>query len=458
MRPYWPLQLFSKWNYLKRKALKNMQNFKIKPSTFKQAEITVPGDKSVSHRAVMLASIADGDTVIQNFLPGEDCLSTINALRDMGVSIEGPLETNEVIVHGVGKYGLKDPQSVINLGNSGTSMRLLSGLLAGHGVNAILEGDASLMSRPMRRVVEPLSYMGAQISCTEKGCAPIMIQRTKKRLAGIQFQSEVPSAQVKSAVLLAGLYAEGDTSVTEQVLTRDHTERMLETFGYPIKREDNRVTLTGGGRLMGTTIQVPGDISSAAFFLVAAAMIPGAELMIKDVGINPARVGVINILWEMGASITIENPRDIGNEPIADLHVIGTNLRGIHIPLQHIPLAIDEFPAIFIAAACATGTTVLRGAQELRFKESDRIQAMAMGLAELGVIVEPQDDGIIIHGGDLHGGTVDSVGDHRIAMAFAIAGFAADDKIEILNCDNVATSFPNFVEIAKQCGLEISII
>jgi 3-phosphoshikimate 1-carboxyvinyltransferase len=434
-----------------------MQIFKVKRSEPMQVEITVPGDKSVSHRAVMLASIADGDTVIQNFLPGEDCISTINAMRDMGVSIEGPFENNDVIVHGAGKYGLKDPQSVLNLGNSGTSMRLLAGLLAGHGVNVILEGDASLMSRPMRRVVEPLTHMGAQIACAETGCAPIIIQRTKQQLTGMHFNSSVASAQVKSAILLAGLYAEGDTSVTEPVLTRDHTERMLEAFGYPIIRDGKCVTLTGGGRLTGTTIQVPADISSAAFFLVAAAMTPDAEMIIKDVGINPARIGVINILWEMGAQITIENTRDVGNEPVADLHVIGRNLRGIQIPLQHIPLAIDEFPAIFIAAACATGTTVLRGAHELRLKESDRIQAMAKGLAELGVVVEPQDDGIIIHGGDLHGGTVDSHGDHRIAMAFAIAGWAARGTITILNCENVATSFPNFVEIAKFCKLDISV-
>lgn len=434
-----------------------MQTFKVKPSEPMQVEITVPGDKSISHRAVMLASIADGDTVIENFLPGEDCIATINAMRDMGVSIEGPFENNEVIVHGVGKYGLKDPQSVINLGNSGTSMRLLAGLLAGHGVNVILEGDASLMSRPMRRVVEPLTLMGAQIACAESGSAPIIIQRTKQRLTGIYFNSSIASAQVKSAILLAGLYAEDTTSVIEPVMTRDHTERMLEAFGYPITRDGKCVALTGGGRLAGTTIQVPADISSAAFFLVAAAMTPGSELIIKDVGINPTRIGVINILWEMGAQITIENTREVGNEPVADLHVIGRHLRGIEIPLQHVPLAIDEFPAIFIAAACATGTTVLRGAKELRLKESDRIQAMARGLAELGVAVEPQDDGIIIHGGDLHGGTVDSLGDHRIAMAFAVAGWAARGTITILNCNNVATSFPNFLEIAKFCQLNISV-
>ncbi|MFN7097673.1 MAG: 3-phosphoshikimate 1-carboxyvinyltransferase, partial [Gammaproteobacteria bacterium] len=311
--------------------------------------------------------------------------------------------------------------------------------------------------RPMRRVVEPLTDMGANIFCSEAGCAPINIQRSKQRLIGMQFQSSVPSAQVKSAVLLAGLYAEGQTTVSEPVLTRDHTERMLESFGYPIKRQGNIVTLEGGSRLTGTTIQVPGDISSAAFFLVAAAMTPGAKLVIKDVGLNTNRIGVLHILWEMGAKFIIKESRDVSNEPIADVHIEGTRLQGIQIPLQHIPLAIDEFPAIFIAAACATGTTILRGAKELRFKESDRIQAMATGLTKLGAMVEPLEDGIIIHGGDLHGGTVDSLGDHRIAMAFAMAGFAVNEEIEILNCQNVATSFPNFIEVAKQSGLNISI-
>lgn len=434
-----------------------MKQFMVQPSSTLNAEITVPGDKSISHRAVILAAIADGDSLIQNFLSGEDCLATINALRDMGVSIEGPFDTGEVLVHGAGKHGLKDPQSIINLGNSGTSMRLLSGLLAGHGVTSILEGDASLMSRPMRRVVEPLTYMGAQITCAASGCAPIMIQRSKQ-LTGLQFQSAVPSAQVKSAVLLAGLYADGETTVTEPVLTRDHTERMLETFGYALTREDNKVSLIGGGRLTGTQIQVPGDISSAAFFMVAAAMKPGAELLIKGVGINPTRIGVINILWEMGAHITLENPREIGNEPIADLRIVGSRLHGINIPVAQIPLAIDEFPAILVAAACASGTTVLKGAKELRFKESDRLMAMANGLTALGVMVEPKDDGIIVHGGTLQGGVIDSLGDHRIAMAFAVAGWVANETIIIDNCDNVATSFPNFLDVAQQCGLNISVM
>ncbi|NNM59831.1 MAG: 3-phosphoshikimate 1-carboxyvinyltransferase [Legionellales bacterium] len=435
-----------------------MQNFLVEPSRpALKTEISVPGDKSISHRAVMLGSIADGLSVIHHFLPGEDCLATINAMRDMGVSIEGPFDNNEVRVHGVGKYGLKNPQSILQLGNSGTSMRLLAGLLAGHGVTAILEGDESLMSRPMKRVIDPLIYMGAQISCHEDGCAPILIQRPKQRLSGLQFQSEVPSAQVKSAILLAGLYADGETSVTEPILTRDHTERMLTSFGYPIIREENTTRLMGGGRLTGTEIYVPGDISSAAFFLVGAAMTPGVELLIKEVGVNPARMGILSILWEMGAHITVENMRMFNNEPIADLRVQGAQLKGITIPTAQIPLAIDEFPAIFIAAASASGVTTLRGAKELRLKESDRIMAMATGLTTLGIAAEPLDDGIVIHGGNVKGGKVDSFGDHRIAMAFAIAGFISSEPILIENCQAVATSFPGFVEIAKQTGLDMSI-
>lgn len=432
------------------------QNFLIKPSRAAlTAEITVQGDKSISHRAVMMASIADGESIIHNFLPGEDCLSTLNAMRDMGVSIEGPFDNNEVRVHGAGKYGLKDPASILHLGNSGTSMRLLAGLLAGHGVTAILEGDESLMSRPMQRVIDPLVYMGAQISCREDGRPPIMIQRPKQRLSGLQFQSELPSAQVKSAILLAGIYAEGETSVSEPVFTRDHTERLLTSFGYPIVQDGQTVSLVGGGRLMGTEIHIPGDISSAAFFLVGAAMTPGAELLLKQVGVNPGRMGIIHILWEMGAHITLENMRTLNNEPVADLRVQGAQLRGITIPAEQVALAIDEFPAIFVAAASASGVTVLKGAKELRVKESDRIMAMAKGLCTLGITAEALDDGIVIHGGNLSGGTVDSYGDHRIAMAFAIAGFIASDAIVVENCQPVSTSFPRFIEIAKQCGLNI---
>lgn len=431
-----------------------MSELHVSPSKPISGEMVMPGDKSISHRAIMLASIAEGHSEIHNFLAGDDCLATIAAMHTMGVVIE-QTEDNTVIVSGVGKHGLKDPNQILNLGNSGTSIRLLSGLLAGHGINAILEGDASLMTRPMKRVVEPLQSMGAQIVCPNTGKPPITVQRTKKRLKGIEFHSKLPSAQVKSALLLAGLYAEGETTVTESVLTRDHTERMLELFGYPIKRDEKSVTLNGGERLKATTIYIPGDISSAAFFLVAAAMTPGNELIIRDVGVNPTRMGVIHILWEMGARITIENMRQLGNEPMADLHVVGKHLKGIDIPLQHVPLAIDEFPALFIAAANARGTTTLRGAKELRLKESDRIQVMAKGLKTLGIEVETTDDGITIHGGDMTGGTIDSHGDHRIAMAFAMAGFAAKKPIIIQNCQNISTSFPNFVELARSYGLSV---
>jgi 3-phosphoshikimate 1-carboxyvinyltransferase len=432
-----------------------MEIYHIKPSTLLPSEIGVPGDKSISHRAVMLGAIAEGDTLITNYLAGEDCLATINAMRAMGVVIEGP-NNGQVVVYGAGKYGLKDPTAVLNVGNSGTSMRVLSGLLAGHGVTAILEGDSSLMQRPMKRVVEPLTYMGADITCEASGKPPLVIRRPKQRLTGMDFQSAIASAQVKSAILLAGLYAEGQTSVIEAAPTRDHTERMLRAFNYPVEQEGNIVKITGGGRLTATEITVPGDISSAAFFMVAAAMTPGAELMIYDIGVNPTRIGVLNILRLMGARITLENKRMFGNEPVADIHIRGTQLQGITIPPEQVPLAIDEFPAILIAAAYAKGMTKLSGAAELRVKESDRIQAMADGLKAVGIQCETTTDGILVHGGTVQGGIVNSHGDHRIAMAFAIAGWGAQGPIEILNCRNVATSFPDFIETAQGCGLAIS--
>ena len=432
------------------------KNFLVKPSSKPiMTEIKVPGDKSISHRALMLAAIADGESIIHNFLSGEDCLSTLEALRTLGVTIDGPSEHHTVWVKGVGKEGLKAPASTLQMGNSGTSMRLLTGLLAGQGIAAVLVGDASLMKRPMGRVVDPLKEMGATLSCGADGCPPIVIQRPSQPLRGMTFQSKVPSAQVKSALLLAGLYAEGKTTVVEPVPTRDHTERMLTSFGYAITQTGKAASLTGGGRLKGTEISVPGDISSAAFFLTAAAMMPGAKLCIKSVGVNPGRVGIIAIVQQMGAYIRLDNKRYLNNEPIADLWVEGRQLQGITIPPEQITAAIDEFPAIFIAAATATGMTVLKGARELRVKESDRIMAMTEGLTTLGINAEALEDGIIIQGGQLGGGTVNSFGDHRIAMAFSIAGFMATEPIVVENCESVATSFPLFTEIAQHCGLEI---
>lgn len=415
--------------------------------------LRVPGDKSISHRSIMLGSLAKGTTQVTGFLEGEDSLATLNAFRRMGVRIEGP-DNGRVVIHGVGMRGLKQPEQPLDLGNSGTSMRLLSGLLAGQGLEVTLVGDASLSRRPMRRVTDPLALMGAQIDATENGTAPLRI-RAVNGLKGIQYELPVASAQVKSALLLAGLYAQGETCVSEPAPTRDHTERMLQGFGYPVRRSENRICVTGGGELTACDLDVPADISSAAFFLVGASIAKGSELLLEHVGINPTRDGVIQILQLMGAEIEVLNRRDVGGEPVADLRVREAPLQGIQIPKELVPLAIDEFPAIFIAAACAEGTTVLTGAEELRVKESDRIQVMADGLAALGVAVEPMQDGIVIHGGRLRGGEVESHGDHRIAMAFAMAALRAEGEIRIRDCANVNTSFPGFVELAAGAGLAI---
>ncbi|MEJ2454732.1 MAG: 3-phosphoshikimate 1-carboxyvinyltransferase [Candidatus Thiodiazotropha sp.] len=415
--------------------------------------LRVPGDKSISHRSIMLGSLADGVTEISGFLEGEDSLATLNAFRAMGVVIEGPSE-GRVTVHGVGMRGLNEPGAPLDLGNSGTSMRLLSGLLAGHGLAVTLTGDSSLSGRPMKRVIEPLTRMGAVIGATERGTAPLVIAANHP-LHGIEYALPMASAQVKSAVLLAGLYAEGETSVTEPAPTRDHTERMLSGFGYAVKREGNRISLTGGGRLEACMIDVPADISSAAFFMVGATIAPGSDVVLEHVGINPTRDGVISILRLMGADIELQNERQVGGEPVADIRVRASRLRGIDIPEELVPLAIDEFPAIFVAAACAEGTTRLRGAEELRVKESDRIQVMADGLQALGIEAEPTHDGIRITGGALHGGRVESHGDHRIAMSFAMAALRSSGAIEILDCANVNTSFPGFIELAASAGLQI---
>ncbi|QXP87885.1 3-phosphoshikimate 1-carboxyvinyltransferase [Methylococcus capsulatus] len=420
-----------------------------------QGDIRVPGDKSISHRSVMLGSLAEGVTEVSGFLQAEDCLATMAAFRAMGVEIEGPTE-GRLRIHGVGLHGLKPPAAPLDLGNSGTSMRLLSGLLAGQAFDTTLTGDASLVRRPMRRVTEPLRAMGARIDTTEAGTAPLRIAGGS-RLKGIDYAMPVASAQVKSCLLLAGLYAEGKTCVTEPAPTRDHTERMLAGFGYPVARDGNRVCIQSGGKLSATRIDVPADISSAAFFMIGAAISPGSDVFLRHVGINPTRTGVIEILREMGADIEILAPREVGGEPVADLRIRYRELRGIRIPEHTVPLAIDEFPALFIAAACATGETVLTGAEELRVKESDRIQAMADGLTTLGIDARPTPDGMVIRGGSFRGGAVDSRGDHRIAMSFSIAALRAPTPIEIHDCANVATSFPNFVELARTLGLDIEV-
>ncbi|MDX5336120.1 MAG: bifunctional prephenate dehydrogenase/3-phosphoshikimate 1-carboxyvinyltransferase [Marinobacter sp.] len=429
--------------------------FTMQPGGSVRGDIRVPGDKSMSHRSIMLGALAEGITEVKGFLEGEDSLATLQAFRDMGVTIEGP-EDGFVRIHGVGMHGLQAPRGPLYLGNSGTAMRLFSGLLAAQPFDSELTGDASLSKRPMGRVADPLRAMGAVIDTAEGGRPPLRI-RGGNPLTGIHYEMPVASAQVKSCLLLAGLYAEGVTSVTEPAPTRDHTERMLEGFGYHVHRDGATASVTGGGKLTACAIDVPADISSAAFFLVAASIAQDSDLTLRHVGMNPTRVGVINILRQMGANIEVLEERVIGGEPVADLRVRSAELRGIDIPEDQVPLAIDEFPVLFIAATCARGRTVLRGAEELRVKESDRIQVMADGLAALGVETTVTPDGIVIEGGQtIGGGTVESHEDHRISMSFAVASLRATGPIRINDCANVATSFPGFVDLAKQTGIQIS--
>ena len=415
----------------------------------------VPGDKSMSHRAVMLGALAEGATEVTGFLDGDDALATAAAFRDMGVVIEGPTDCR-MIIHGAGLQGLAPPPGSVDMGNAGTGMRLLAGILAGQPFDSRLVGDVSLMKRPMGRVIEPLAKMGAVIESGSGGVPPLQI-RGGQALHGIHYDLPMASAQVKSCILLAGLFAEGRTSVTEPAPTRDHTERMLRGFGYPVDRVNGVIGLDGGGGLTATQIDIPADVSSAAFFIVGASIAPGSDIVLRHVGMNPTRIGVINMLTLMGADISVLEPREVGGEPVADLRIRHADLHGIDIPEDEVPLAIDEFPALFIAAACARGTTTLRGAAELRVKESDRIAAMAEGLDTLGVENEPTPDGIVIEGGTLGGGTIRTFHDHRIAMAFAMAGLRASRAIEILDCDHVATSFPRFDHLAVQSGLKLAI-
>lgn len=419
-----------------------------------QGRIRVPGDKSVSHRAVMLASLAEGVSHVSGFLEGEDTRATARAFAQMGVRVESP-EASLRVVHGVGLHGLSAPAAAIDCGNAGTGMRLLAGLLAGQGFDTELIGDESLIRRPMNRVVLPLRQMGAVIDTAAEGRPPLRIHGSKP-LQGIRYELPVASAQVKSALLLAGLYAQGETETIEPHPTRDYTERMLTAFGVDIAFEPGRARLRGGQRLRATEVQVPADFSSAAFFLVAASLIPGSDLLIEQVGINPRRTGLLEALRLMGADITLENRSEHGGEPVADLRVRHARLRGAAIPEHLVPDMIDEFPALFIAAACAEGVTTVSGAAELRVKESDRIRSMAEGLQALGARIEERPDGAIIEGGALHGGRVHARGDHRIAMSFAIAGQLSTGEVCIEDCANVATSFPGFVALARGCGFELA--
>lgn len=429
--------------------------FLAKPGGSLTGQLRVPGDKSISHRSIMLGSLADGTTEVEGFLEGEDALATIQAFRDMGVVIEGPHQ-GRVTVHGVGLHGLKAPPGPIYLGNSGTSMRLLSGLLAAQPFDTTLTGDASLSKRPMNRVAKPLRDMGAVIETAPEGRPPLTI-RGGKKLTGMHYEMPMASAQVKSCLLLAGLYAADRTSVTEPAPTRDHTERMLQGFGYPVQVEGSTATVEPGHTLQATQIEVPADISSAAFFMVAASIAEGSDVTLEHVGINPTRTGVIDILQLMGADIELSNQREVGGEPVADIRVRAAQLKGIEIPESLVPLAIDEFPVLFVAAACAQGRTVLRGAEELRVKESDRIQVMADGLQTLGVKAVPTPDGIVIEGGPMGGGEVWAHGDHRIAMSFSVAGLRAGAPIRVHDCANVATSFPNFLALAERAGMRVAV-
>jgi 3-phosphoshikimate 1-carboxyvinyltransferase len=401
----------------------------------------------------MLAAVAEGSSRIAGLLRSEDVLATIRACRQMGVQIDD-VAADLITVKGVGPVGLKRPQADVDLGNSGTALRLLTGLLAGQNVEATLTGDESLRKRPMQRVEEPLNKMGADVAASRSGVPPVRIRKSGQ-LQGIHYRMPVASAQVKSAILLAGMYASGETCIDEPAVTRDHTERMMAAFGYPCRYEQNRICLEGGGTLHGTDIDVPGDLSSAAFFIVGATICRDARISIQGVGVNPTRSGVLTVMQRMGARIEIENQRNAGNEPVADIVVQHAPLKGIEISPELVSLAIDEFPIIAIAAACAEGDTVVRGAEELRHKESDRIRAMVSGLKAIGIQVEERHDGMLISGGIVKGGRVNSLGDHRIAMAFCMAALRSAQPIVVHDCDNIATSFPDFLIYAQEAGLDV---
>jgi 3-phosphoshikimate 1-carboxyvinyltransferase len=401
----------------------------------------------------MLGSIANGVTNVSGFLEGEDSFATLKAFQQMGVQIERT--GSNIAIHGVGKHGLKSPSKPLDLGNSGTSIRLMLGLLSAQSFNSQLCGDESLSKRPMARVIEPLSMMGALIDSYESK-PPLSITGNQK-LSAINYTLPVASAQIKSCLLLAGLYAEGETCIVENSTTRDHTERMLRGFGYPVNTSNDQISLMGGGELNACDIEVPSDISSAAFFIVAASIAKEADITLNAVNINPTRTGILNILDLMGANITLTNKRIVAGELVADIRVCSAELRGIDIPQELIPLAIDEFPVIFIAASCATGETLLTGAKELHVKESDRVQVMADGLTVLGITNEVLEDGIRIQGGKFskQNSVIKSHHDHRISMSFAIASSKSEYDIEIEGVDNVQTSFPNFVELANKIGMNI---
>ena len=428
-----------------------METRTVQSVTGLRGEITVPGDKSISHRSIMLGSLARGTTLVRGFLHGEDNHSTLNAFRAMGVEVtEG--SDGELRISGLGLHGLKEPADVLDCGNSGTTIRLMTGLLAGQDFFSVLTGDRYLRKRPMKRVLNPLAAMGARIWGRGGGdLAPLAIQGGSLR--GIRYESPIASAQVKSALLLAGLYAEGETTVREPHLSRDHSERMLRYFGVDVRPFPGGVTLVPGQPLEGREVLVPGDISSAAFFLVAALITPGSELLIRNVGVNPTRSGIIDILQAMGGAIELLDPRELSGEPVADLLVRSSDLQGIEIGGEVVPRAIDEFPVVSVAAACARGITTIRDARELRVKETDRIAAMTTELGKLGAQIVPREDGMEITGGSpLTGTRVSSQGDHRIAMSMAVAGLVAKGVVTIEDTACTATSFPTFWELLAKAG------
>jgi len=428
------------------------QPISVSPAQAVRGELAIPGDKSISHRSIMLGALAQGTSRITNFLRGEDNFSTMKAFRAMGVQIEDDGQT--IVVHGVGLHGLQEPGDVLDCGNSGTTIRLMTGLLSGQGFFSVLTGDQYLRKRPMKRVVEPLARMGAQIAGRGGGTlAPLAI--TGGSLAGIDYRSPIASAQVKSALMFAGLYASGETRVTEPSLSRDHSERMFTFFGADLDRSSHGVTVRGGRELQGQEICVPGDISSAAFFLVAALIVPGSELLIRNVGVNPTRTGVIDILQAMGGDITLQDQREVSGEPVADLLVRSSRLKGIEIGGDVVPRAIDEFPAISVAAAVAEGVTVIRDAKELRVKETDRIAAMASNLRAVGAgQIDETEDGMVIQGVEsLTGGSVTSCGDHRIAMSLSVAALVCKNEVAIDDVACVATSFPGFYELLDRVSV-----
>jgi len=423
------------------------------PTALKSGTVTVPGDKSISHRALILGAIAEGQTDVTGFLAGEDCMATLAALRALGVSIN-QIDDTTIRIDGVGLHGLSESGEALNLGNSGTGMRLLAGLLCGQTFDSTLTGDESLSSRPMQRIIEPLSQMGAKVD-SDDGKPPLTIHGGRE-LAGIHYALPVASAQVKSAILLAGLYVHGETTVVERAATRDHTERMLTSMGVTLSAGNGRIRLQETDRLNATSMTVPADLSSAAFVILATLIAKDAEVLITSVGVNPTRTGVIEILREMGGDISIENPQFAGEEPIADIRVKSSVLHGIAVDPALVPLAIDEFPVLFIAAANAIGSTRFSEIGELRVKESERIGTMADGLRQMGIKIDESEDGAEIHYGEPTGATVDSHGDHRVAMAFAVAGTIADAAVRICNVDAVNTSFPAFSDVMDALGANVT--